>query len=252
MKEKEKVVENIKKEENKTNNLFEEKKQQLIKKGKENGFITYEIPNGQNQLFNSLLVAEILENNINGQNPIGGQVFDFSQFSSEKILFGDVVSENPLVEYNGMFGKLKFSNNLGNVRGIITEFVKNIAKSGAACFKRLNKNMSDDPYYGYEYGYSKATTEDNTESLNFVPNFIYQGDRNNAIDHPYTYPIEYKNANAELLSFISDSNNYQQQLLDTICPYQGGSEEDPPHKVHLDYQILGNRNYHDLRSVSYG
>ena len=43
MKEKEKVVENIKKEENKTNNLFEEKKQQLIKKGKENGFITYEI-----------------------------------------------------------------------------------------------------------------------------------------------------------------------------------------------------------------
>ena len=29
----------------------------------------------------------------------------------EKILFGDVVSENPLVEYNGMFGKLKFSNN---------------------------------------------------------------------------------------------------------------------------------------------
>ena len=116
-----------------------------------NGFITYEIPNGQNQLFNSLLVAEILENNINGQNPIGGQVFDFSQFSSEKILFGDVVSENPLVEYNGMFGKLKFSNNLGNVRGIITEFVKNIAKSGAACFKRLNKNMSDDPYYGYEY-----------------------------------------------------------------------------------------------------
>ena len=203
-----------------------------------NGFITYEIPNGQNQLFNSLLVAEILENNINGQNPIGGQVFDFSQFSSEKILFGDVVSENPLVEYNGMFGKLKFSNNLGNVRGIITEFVKNIAKSGAACFKRLNKNMSDDPYYGYEYGYSKATTEDNTESLNFVPNFIYQGDRNNSIDHPYTYPIEYKNANAELLSFISDSNNYQQQLLDTICPYQGGSEEDPPHKVHLDYNSL--------------
>ena len=43
MKEKEKVIENIKKEENKTNNLFEEKKQQLIKKGKENGFITYEI-----------------------------------------------------------------------------------------------------------------------------------------------------------------------------------------------------------------
>ena len=43
MKEKEKVVENIKKEETKTNNLFEEKKEQLIKKGKENGFITYEI-----------------------------------------------------------------------------------------------------------------------------------------------------------------------------------------------------------------
>ena len=80
-------------------------------------------------------------------------------------MFGDVVSENPLVEYNGMFGKLKFSNNLGNVRGIITEFVKNIAKSGAACFKRLNKNMSDDPYYGYEYGYSKATTEDNYKAL---------------------------------------------------------------------------------------
>ena len=44
MKEKEKVVENeMKEEETKTNNLFEEKKQQLIKKGKENGFITYEI-----------------------------------------------------------------------------------------------------------------------------------------------------------------------------------------------------------------
>ena len=44
MKEKEKVVENTKvEEESKTNNLFEEKKQQLIKKGKENGFITYEI-----------------------------------------------------------------------------------------------------------------------------------------------------------------------------------------------------------------
>ena len=44
MKEKEKVVENVKKaEETKTNNLFEEKKEQLIKKGKENGFITYEI-----------------------------------------------------------------------------------------------------------------------------------------------------------------------------------------------------------------
>lgn len=204
-----------------------------------NGFITYEIPNGQNQLFNSLLVAEILENNINGQNPIGGQVFDFSQFSSEKILFGDIVSETPrLVDYNGMFGKLKFSNNLGNVHGIIIDFVKNIAKSGAACFKRLNKNMSNDPYYGYEYAYSKATSEDKTESLNFVPNFIYQGDRNNAIDHPYAYPIEFKNANAELIAFINDSNNYQQQLLDTICPYQGGSEEDPPHKVHLDYNSL--------------
>ncbi len=44
MKEKEKVLENTKvEEESKTNNLFEEKKQQLIKKGKENGFITYEI-----------------------------------------------------------------------------------------------------------------------------------------------------------------------------------------------------------------
>ena len=43
MKEKEKVVENINEEETKTNELFEEKKQQLIKKGKENGFITYEI-----------------------------------------------------------------------------------------------------------------------------------------------------------------------------------------------------------------
>ena len=44
MKEKEKVVENVKVEaETKTNNLFEEKKEQLIKKGKENGFITYEI-----------------------------------------------------------------------------------------------------------------------------------------------------------------------------------------------------------------
>ena len=44
MKEKEKVVENTKiEEETKKNNLFEEKKQQLIKKGKENGFITYEI-----------------------------------------------------------------------------------------------------------------------------------------------------------------------------------------------------------------
>ena len=44
MKEKEKVVENVKvEEETKTNELFEEKKQQLIKKGKENGFITYEI-----------------------------------------------------------------------------------------------------------------------------------------------------------------------------------------------------------------
>ena len=44
MKEKEKVLENTKvEEESKANNLFEEKKQQLIKKGKENGFITYEI-----------------------------------------------------------------------------------------------------------------------------------------------------------------------------------------------------------------
>ena len=44
MKEKEKVVENVRnEEETKTNELFEEKKQQLIKKGKENGFITYEI-----------------------------------------------------------------------------------------------------------------------------------------------------------------------------------------------------------------
>ena len=44
MKEKEKVLENTKvEEESKTNTLFEEKKQQLIKKGKENGFITYEI-----------------------------------------------------------------------------------------------------------------------------------------------------------------------------------------------------------------
>lgn len=206
--------------------------------GSNNGFITYEIPNAQNQLFNSLLVAEILENNINGQNPIGGQVFDFSQFSSEKILFGYVVSENPLVEYNGMFGKLKFSNTLGNVRGIITEFVKNIAKSGAACFKKLNKNMSDNHYYGYEYAYSRADAEDNTESLNYVPNFIYQADRNNAIDHPYTYPVEFDTSNNELTEFINNSNNYQQQLLDTICPYQGGSEEDPPHKVHLDYNSL--------------
>ena len=44
MKEKEKVVENVRnEEETKTNKLFEEKKEQLIKKGKENGFITYEI-----------------------------------------------------------------------------------------------------------------------------------------------------------------------------------------------------------------
>ena len=44
MKEKEKVVENVRnEEETKTNELFEEKKEQLIKKGKENGFITYEI-----------------------------------------------------------------------------------------------------------------------------------------------------------------------------------------------------------------
>ena len=44
MKEKEKVVENVKnEEETKTNELFEEKKQQLIKKGTEHGFITYEI-----------------------------------------------------------------------------------------------------------------------------------------------------------------------------------------------------------------
>ena len=44
MKEKEKVVENTKTEEKiSEKDLFEEKKQQLIKKGKENGFITYEI-----------------------------------------------------------------------------------------------------------------------------------------------------------------------------------------------------------------
>lgn len=169
---------------------------------KDNDFVIYEIEESKNTQITNVIGAEIQGNNA---------FFDFSQYTSDRILFDPIF---------GMWGDFIGSSEENVLQSYIKNLCRDVSYAGGYVFNMVGKHMSENlsDMYGYDKMYSNITTNENGRTLEWVPNYQYQANYESSIgtERIYTFTKNpYDATESNLLRLILP---YQDENTDTEIP----------------------------------